>query len=129
MLGVDERACRVEEMTGSAPEDRHTMSLIAGFLDNETLKHTMQYQGMGKSVTVFKRKILEFVNLTMPTKSDAMDIGRVETRGVGRGTDPGQASWDRLDEAEWDEEPCEAEDDGYLNGFGEKCYNCGGYGH
>ena len=50
MLEVDERARRVEEMTGTAPEERHTMSVIAGFLDNETLKHTMQYQGMGKSV-------------------------------------------------------------------------------
>ena len=83
MLEVDERARRVEEMTGNAPEERHTMSVIAGFLDNETLKHTMQYQGMGKSVTEFKRKILEFVNPTMPTKSDPMDIGRVEARRAG----------------------------------------------
>ena len=30
---------------------------------------------------------------------------------------------------EWEEDQQEMDEDGHLNGFGEKCYNCGGYGH
>ena len=121
MLELDERARRVEEMTEVTPDDRHVMSVIMGILDSETLKHTIHFQGMKKSVSELKRKVLEFVNLTTPSKGDPMDSGRVETR---RGD-----SWERLDEEEWDEEQLENDENEHINGFGEKCYNCGGYGH
>ena len=78
MLGLEERARRVEEMTVSPPDDRHTMSVIMGILDSETLKHTIHFQGMKKSVSELKQKVMEFVNLTMPSKADHMDIGRFE---------------------------------------------------
>jgi hypothetical protein len=121
MLELDERARRVEEMTEAAPDDRHVMSVIMGILDGETLKHTIHFQGMKKSVSELKRKVLEFVNLTAPSKGDAMDIGRVEGRG---------GSWERVEEEEeWDEEQLDDDDNEHINGFGEKCYNCNGYGH
>jgi hypothetical protein len=37
MLELEERAQRIEEMTEQAPEERHTMSIIMGILDIETL--------------------------------------------------------------------------------------------
>jgi hypothetical protein len=121
MLELDERARRVEEMTEAAPDDRHVMSVIMGILDSETLKHTIHFQGMKKSVSELKRKVLEFVNLTAPSKGDAMDLGRVEGRG---------GSWEREEEEEeWDEEQFDDHDNEHINGFGEKCYNCNGYGH
>jgi hypothetical protein len=121
MLELDERVKRVEEMTGTPPEERHVMSVIMCILDSETLKHTIHFQGIRKSVSELKRKVLEFVNLTAPSKGDAMDIGRVEARG---------GSWDRVEEdEEWDDEQLEDTENEHINGFGEKCYNCNGYGH
>ena len=70
MLELEERAQRIEEMTEQAPEERHTMSIIMGILDIETLKHTTNFQGLKKSVTELKRKVMEFVNLTMPSKGE-----------------------------------------------------------
>ena len=100
-------------MTEQAPDERHTISIFMGILDSETLKHTIHFQGMKKSVTELKRKVMEFVNLTMPSKNDPMDLGRVEHES----------------DEEWHDEQTEVYEDGYLNGLGEKCYNCGGYGH
>ena len=96
------------------------MSIIMGILDSETLKHTIHFQGLKKSVAELKRKVMEFVNLTLPSKSDQMDLGRVEMRR--------DECWGKVDDEEWEEDAGE-EEDGNLCGFGEKCYNCGGYGH
>ena len=63
MLELDERARRVEEMTESPPDERHVMSVIMGILDSETLKHTIHFQGMKKSVSELRHKVMEFVNL------------------------------------------------------------------
>ena len=59
MLELEERARRVEEMTEFAPDERHVMSVIMGILDSETLKHTVHFQGMKKSVLELKRKSLD----------------------------------------------------------------------
>ena len=77
------------------------------------MKHTIHFQVLKKSVAELKRKVMEFVNLTMPSKSDPMDLGRFEQE---------------VDE-EWEEYAEDADEDGNLNGFGEKCYNCDGFGH
>ena len=50
ILELEERSRRIEEMTGQPPEERHTMSIVMGILDLETLKHTTQFQGLKKSV-------------------------------------------------------------------------------
>ena len=120
MLEIDERARRVEEMTESPPDERHVMSVIMGILDSETLKHTIHFQGMKKSVSDLKRKVMEFVNLTIPSKSDPIYLGRVETRR--------EDTWEKVDDDEWDDDTGEY-DDGNLCGFGETCHNCGGHGH
>jgi hypothetical protein len=82
MLELEERAKRVEELTGETVDDRHMMSVIMGILDQDTLKHTVQYQGTkaDRNLGMFKQKIMEFVNLTVPAKSDPMDIGRFEEK-------------------------------------------------
>jgi hypothetical protein len=130
LLELEERSRRIEEMTGQAPEDRHTMSIVMGIIDLETLKHTAHFQGLKKSVVELKRKAMEFVNLTTPSnhsKSDAMDIGRVEARREVKSS--GTEYWEIDDDEEWNEEMPEDDDDGNLNGFGEKCFHCQGFGH
>ena len=62
---------------------------------------------------------MEFVNLTMPSKGDPMDLGRVETRSFGRGGDRSPGAWDRLDEEDWEEEQAETDEDGNLKGLRE----------
>ena len=120
MLELEERARKVEELTGNPPDERHTMSVIMGILDSDTLKHTIQFQGVKKNVDELKRKVMEFVNLSLPSKGDMMDIGRVEEKSE---------AWDKFDEDDWEEEPWENEDNGNLNGLVESCFNCGRQGH
>jgi hypothetical protein len=117
LVELEEKAKRVEEITGERIDNRHMMSVIMGILDTETLKHTAQFQGLKVKAEMLKRKIMEFVNLIGTGKGgpDAMDLGRFE-----------KISWsDMSEEAEGEEEA----DQGYLNRFGEVCYNCGGKGH
>ena len=82
LVELEERAKRVEEITGERIYNRHMMSVIMGILDSETMKHTAQHQGSKVKADVLKRKVIEFANLMSTGKSgpDAMDIGRVETR-------------------------------------------------
>ena len=112
MNELDERAKRVEEVTGTPVESRHAMSVIAGLLDPETSKHTAQYQGAKSNVETLRRKVLEFTNLVTAHDTNKMDLDMVQEH----------QSW--ADET-WDEE----EDLEALNAFGEKCHNCGGVGH
>ena len=39
LVELDERAKRVEEITGARTDNRHMMSVIMGILDSETMKH------------------------------------------------------------------------------------------
>ena len=113
MIELIERAKRVEEVTGQAPDDRHVMSVIAGILDPETAKHTAQFQGMKKSVEVLKRKVMEFTNLVVANGDDKMDIGLVRQA---------DEDYDYYEE-EKEEEP------GCIAGFNQQCHKCQGYGH
>ena len=112
MIELNERAKRVEEVTGAPVESRHAMSVIAGLLDPETSKHTAQYQGIKSNVETLKRKVLEFTNLVTAHDNSKMDLDRVQEQYFG-------------DAEYWDEEESEE----HLNAFGEKCHNCGGLGH
>ena len=80
LVELDERAKRVEEVTGEPIDNRHMMSVVMGVLDSESMKHTAQYQGAKQRADVLKRKVIEFANLmSTGTKSmDSMDIGRFE---------------------------------------------------
>ena len=82
LVELDERAKRVEEITGERIENRHMMSVVMGVLDSESMKHTAQCQGAKVRADVLKRKMVEFANLTATGKSgpDSMDIGRVEAK-------------------------------------------------
>ena len=120
MVELEDRAKRVEDITGEPIEGKHEMSVIMGILDQETLKHTAQYQGAKADVKILKRKILEFVNLVSSgsNKGDAMDLDRCEEKGEENKEEP-------ADQGEEDEEwPYEG-----IHGLGEKCYECGGFGH
>ena len=111
MIELNERAKRVEEVTGRPVEARHAMSVIAGILDPETSKHTAQYQGLKSDVETLKRKVMEFTNLVTNYADDKMDIGRVE-------------QW--ADEVQDDVDVEEYEQLGAVN---DQCHRCGGYGH
>ena len=113
MNELDERAKRVEEVTGSPVESRHAMSVISGLLDPETAKHTAQYQGIKSNVETLRRKVWEFTNLVTAHDTNKMDLDRVQ-------------EWPSGHEEYWDDE---AEENDALNAFGEKCHNCGGVGH
>ena len=78
LLELDERAKRVEEVTGEAIENRHRMSVVMGVLDSEAMKHTAAFQGAKQRADVLQRKVIEFANLVNASSKtmDAMDHGR-----------------------------------------------------
>ena len=95
LLELDERAKRVEEVTGEAIENRHRMSVVMGVLDSESMKHTAAFQGAKQRADVLQRKVIEFANLvnTSSKAMDAMDIGRVSEK----------KSWADAEEEPWEE--------------------------
>ena len=112
LIELNERAKRVEEVTGKPVEDRHAMSVISGILDPETSKHTAQFQGLKSNIETLKRKVMEFTNLVTSHTENRMDLDRVQEQVY-----------------ECDEEYGDDEDEERLNAFNEKCHACGGYGH
>ena len=111
MIEMGERGKRVEDVTGRPVDERTMKSVITCFLDSETAKHTAQYQGSATSLETLRKKVMEFTNIMTANSDDKMDIGRFQT-------------WE-YDEVEDQEE----EGDAFLGKFGEKCHQCGGYGH
>ena len=69
LVELDERAKRVEEITGERIENRRMMCAVMGVLDSESMKHTAQYQGATVRADVLKRKVVEFANLMAAGKS------------------------------------------------------------
>ena len=133
MIELAERARRVEEVTGTEVDDKHAMSVIAGILDPETLRHTAQYQGARASVETLKRKVMEFVNLVGSSGKGvaAMELGRVQSKmeedieGLQCTTCFGQEEY--YDDAQG--EGGEEEQWNTLNAFEGQCHNCNGFGH
>ena len=123
LLELDERAKRVEEVTGEAIENRHRMSVVMGVLDSESMKHTAAFQGAKQRADVLQRKVIEFANLvnTSSKTMDAMDIGRVSEK----------KSWADVSEDPWGEEPWEEpwEEAVPLSAVDTRCHKCGGVGH
>ena len=119
LIELNERAKRVEEVTGKPVEDRHAMSVIAGLLDPETAKHTAQYQGAKADVEVLKRKVMEFINLITAHDNNRMDLDRLQHEVF----EQEDAAWDS---DMWAETQTQEEQ---VNAFGEKCHSCGGVGH
>ena len=118
MVELDEKAKRVEDLTGKAVDSRHAMSVIVGVLDMETLKHTATFQGADADVEVLKRKVLEFVNMMtegIHKRNTGGELGSFEPADGWEEWSEGDESWG------WES--------GQINGLGETCYNCGGYGH
>ena len=129
---MDERAERVEEVTGEPIDSRHHMSVAMGVLDSESMKHTAQYQGAKQRADVLQRKGIEFENLMSsgPKAMGSMDIGRFEKTPHSE-----KRSWADVTEEEWNEAPWEdpwefgAEGTGVLSAVDTKCHKCGGIGH
>ena len=82
---LDERAKRVEEVTGEPIDNRHRMSVIMGVIDSESMKHTSAFQGAKQRADILQRKVIEFANLmsTGTRAMDSMDIGRLEKQRQG----------------------------------------------
>ena len=47
LLELDEKKKAFEEIVGSPPQDLHAKSVLAGMLDAETRRHTINDQGAG----------------------------------------------------------------------------------
>ena len=56
MVDFEEKARKVQEITGEAVNNTHAMSVLVGIVDAETLKYTAQFQGAKASVDELKRK-------------------------------------------------------------------------
>jgi len=141
---LDERARRVEEVTGDPIENRHKMSVIMGIIDAESMKHTSAFQGAKMRADVLQRKVIEFANLmsTGTRAMDSMEIGRLERQHQG------VAAARRADQEEdenWHEGPWQQQDAFMQNweqqeaaaaagpvpisAVDTKCHKCGGLGH
>ena len=63
---MEQRAKRIEEVTGKPIEIRHAMSMLQGVVNWETMKHTNQYIKDGSDFsdyTLLRAKILQSVNV------------------------------------------------------------------
>ena len=127
MIELEDRARKIEDITGKRVDDRHAMSVIVSVVDMETMKHTAAYQGAGADIDLLKRKIQEFVNMMTgdESRSDPMDLGRVQEKECTHG-----------EEEEWGEEWGYEEVSGEqgeeawgVNALGGTCFNCGMPGH
>ena len=110
LLEMDERARRVEEVTGEPIGNNHRMSVVMGIIDPESMKHTAAYGGVNMSAAVLQKKIIEFASLMSTSSakgSDAMDLGRLEGQ---RKEATAPRRWaDQDEEEEW-EDPWLAQD-------------------
>ena len=143
LLELDERARRVEEVTGEAIDNRHRMSVVMGLIDAESMKHTSAHQGAKMRADVLQRKVIEFANLmSTGTKAmDSMEIGRLERQRQ----DAPATRWADQEDEEWPEDPWQR--DLFMQNWGQedatpgsgapvpisavdtKCHKCGGIGH
>ena len=73
MVESEEKAKRMEEITGEPIEEGHYKSVITGMIGLETLKQTAEYQEDG--LEKFRRKVMEFVNLVMSGDGRNGDMG------------------------------------------------------
>jgi len=146
LLELDERARRVEEVTGEAIENRHRMSVVMGVIDAESMKHTSAHQGAKMRADVLQRKVIEFANLmSTGTKAmDSMEIGRLERQ---RQNVPAARWADQEEDDNWQEDPWQQQDNFMQNweqqdatagssgvpvpisAVDTKCHKCGGIGH
>ena len=62
LLELDERAKRIEEVTGEAIENRRRMSAAMGVLDSESMRHTVAFQGAKQRADMLQRKVIEFAS-------------------------------------------------------------------
>ena len=123
LVEFEEKSARVLEVTEKAVDERHQKSVLMGILDADTLKHVGGLLQSSDTIDEIMKKTLAYVNLTGGLgKGDAMDIGRVEEKGndeAAQGEIDGQGERGDEEWAAW----------GQMNAFGEKCFECGGFGH
>ena len=75
---MEERSKRIKDLTNEAPSAGHTLSVILGILDLETLKFTARYQSKDDLDTL-KQEIIKFTSLTAKNTDD-MELGRVQKK-------------------------------------------------
>ena len=146
LLELDERARRVEEVTGEAIENRHRMSVVMGVIDAESMKHTSAHQGAKMRADVLQRKVIEFANLmsTGTRAMDSMEIGRLERQHqqvpVARWADQEEdenwqeGPWQQQDAfmQNWEQQEATAGSSSVpvpISAVDTKCHKCGGIGH
>ena len=85
LLELDERARRVEEVTGEPIGNNHRMSVVMGLIDAESMRHTAAFGGANMRADALQKKVIEFASLmsTSAKGSDAMDLGRLDEATQG----------------------------------------------
>jgi len=136
LVELDERATRVEEVTGEPIDNRHRMSVVMGVIDSESMKHTARFQGAKQRADILQRKVIEFANLmsTGAKAMDSMDIGRFEKQQYAERkswADATEEEWnEKWNETPWQEHPWDYGAEAVpLSAVDTKFHKCGGVGH
>ena len=69
LLELDERARRVEEVTGEAIGNSHRMSVVMGLIDAESMRHTAAHSGANMRADVLQKKVIELASLMSTSDS------------------------------------------------------------
>ena len=119
LTGLERRTKMVRDMTERGIFDMHARSVLIGILDPQTRQHTAYRQA--DPFELFKNSVLDFVNAAGSsqgelTKSDPMQVGRVEEGTTNAGSGAEESSDSGIG----------VEKDNVWAGSGFKqCYNCG----
>ena len=113
----------MQEHTGQAPDEDWHKSIICQMLDPQSLTQMMIYEA--EPLAVFKRKVIEFAAAMTVSSAN----GQVNHFGEKQ-PENGEEQDDDWNDDDWDgeEHAGGGENNGQLNGFGEKLHNCGGCG-
>jgi hypothetical protein len=119
LMEMEEKAKRVEEILGKPIEKGHAASVIAGILDSETLKHIAQTPEIMTKPEEMKRKAMEYILMM----SESEEPKKKEFAGSLDEDSKEEPSEEDKDWEKWEEYVQS------LYGFGEKCFECGEFGH
>ena len=112
IIELEDRAKRMEEVSGKRSDKLHEMSAVVGILNMGTLNHTAPYQASAQDIQTLKRKVMEFTNMMANSNhKDLLAIDRAE----------------ESKEEEWEDDE-NLPQDGWLNSTGKGSQECHKFG-
>ena len=128
MVELDERVRKLAELSGQEPDVLHQKSVLLGFMDDETLKHTAHHQTTSNTrddLVKFKNEVNRFVTMVdVSHKRDKLNALVEDTSA-----EDWLEEWPEDGGAEQGGDEAKEEEYEKLHKFQGNCYNCGGYGH